>query len=135
MTVQKIRRAAKRVYRDDYGKYQLYLLPWKGGVPTEENEVLGSVAQAATVAVSVPGLEPTTVITLNNLGTVPLEFCAGEVGAMPCVDGLVIQPGDSQSVTTMSLAPVGVTLNFLNVSYTIALSGSTNGQFGVALVS
>lgn len=135
MTVQQIRRAVKAVYYDDYAKLQLFLLPWAGGVPTNEDEITGSVAQGATIVVAVPGLQPSSVITINNLGTVPLMFCAGEVGAMPCLDGLEIAPGDSQSVTMLSLAPVGVTPNFLNVSHTIAPPGSPDGEFGVVLVS
>lgn len=135
MTVQKIRRAAKRIYKDNYAKLQLYLLPWNGGVPTEEDMIEGSVAEGQTIVVAVPGLEPSSVVTLNNLGTVPLMFCAGEVGAMPCVDGLVLAPGDSQSVTMLSLAPEGVTPTFLNVSHTIAPLGSPDGEFGVVLVS
>lgn len=74
-------------------------------------------------------------ITLNNLGSVPLEFCAGDAAGVQCVDGLVLQPGDSQSVTFQSLAPVGVTPTFLNVSHTIAPVGSPDGEFGVSLVS
>ena len=62
-------------------------------------------------------------------------FCAGEVSGFECSGALVLNPGDSQSVTMESLAPVGVTPTFLNVSHNIDPPGSPDGEFGVVLVS
>jgi len=54
---------------------------------------------------------------------------------VPCLSGLVIPPGDSQSVTLQSISPPGSNPIFLNVSHNIAPVGSPPGEYMVIPIS
>ena len=134
MSVQQIRRAAKAVYFDDYNKLQLFLLPWAGGVPAD-NEIHGTVNEGETVNVPIPDITGASVVTLSNTGPVPLHFCGSEVAGVACVDGITVVPGDSQAVTLQTISPAGSNPTFLNVSHNVAPPGSPAGEFTVIPVS
>jgi hypothetical protein len=136
--VQSIRNVAKACYVNNWGKWQLYLLPWggEGETPAPPEEITGTVPYDTTVNIPVPSLLPTSVLTITNTGAVDLRFCAGEVSGVDCgITGIVMIPGDSQAVTLQDLAPVGTTPAFLNVSNTVGPPGSPTGEFSVIKVS
>lgn len=137
--LQNIRKAAKVIYMDNWGKWQLYLLPWGGAnepPPTQPTEFTGVVGQGLTVVVAIPDLQPSTVLVLANTGPVPLRFCASIVSGADCgSDGVVVDPNDSLSIMFQDLAAQGVTPQYLNVSHTIAGQGSPDGEFEITKVS
>lgn len=136
--VQNIRNAAKTLYANNWGKWQLYLLPWggEGQPPTQPEEITGTVPYNETVNIVVPDLLPESVLTLTNIGAVALRFCGGEVSDVDCgVDGVVLNTGDSQAVALQDIAPVGSTPAFLNVSNTVGPVGSPEGEYSVIKVS
>ena len=135
---QIIRNAAKTLYVNNWGKWQLYLLPWggEGQPPTQQEEITGTVPYGETVNIAVPDLLPESVLTLTNIGAVALRFCGGEVSDVDCgVDGAVLNTGDSQAVALQDIAPVGSTPAFLNVSNTVGPVGSPEGEYSVIKVS
>jgi len=137
--VQNVRFAAKTMYMDNWTKWQLYLVPWggEGNPPESPEEIVGTVAPEETVVVVVPGLLPTTVMTLTNIGSIPMRFCGGEFGGVDCGDsGVVINAGDSLGVTLQEIAAPGTTPAFLNVSNTVLTGeGVPVGEFSVVKIS
>lgn len=136
--VQEVRKCAKAAYVNNWGKWQLYLIPWGGDgeAPTGGDEFTGTVPHGSTVSVAIPDLLPTSVLTLANTGNVIMRFCGSETIAKDYAsDGILLNPGDSQAVTLQDIAPVGSTPAFLNVSNTVAPPGSPVGEYSVTKIS
>jgi hypothetical protein len=131
LSLQRIRRAAKAIYQDNYGKYVLYLLPSEGGSVSPVIEITGSVSHGQTIQINVPVLTPQTFLAISNIGPVALDFCGGTDIATPCSSALTLNPGDSASVSLESITPVGVVPTMLKVSHNIAPPGSPDGEFMV----
>jgi hypothetical protein len=135
---QTIRKAAKAVYAENWGKWQLYLLPWggEGEAPAPTEEITGEVPYGMSVNIPVPDLLPESVLTLTNTGDVILKFYGCENQDDPCGDaGLLMNPDDSQAVTLQDIAPEGIVPAYLNVCNTIAPPGSPDGEYSVIKVS
>lgn len=135
---QFVRKAAKIIYMNNWGKWQLYLLPWggEGTPPQNPEEITGTVAYGTTVNIPVPDLQPSSVITITNTGDVEMRFCGSETAGVDCGgDGIVLGAGDSQAVTLQEIAPASTTPAFLNVSHTVAPPGSPDGEYSVIKVS
>lgn len=134
---QTVRKAAKIIYMNNWGKWQLYLLPWggEGNPPQQPEEIVGTVSHGSTVVIAVPDLVATTVLTLANTGVTSLRFCGSEVGGVDCgVDGIVLGSGDSIAVALQDIASVGSNPSFLNVSHTVDGPGSPDGEYSVTKV-
>lgn len=88
-----------------------------------------------TVTLVVPDLVATSVITLTNTGGPSLRFCGSEVAGVDCgVDGVILAGGDSIAITLQNIAPVGSNPTFLNVSHTVDIPGSPDGEYSVTKV-
>lgn len=135
---QTVRSAAKVMYMNNWGKWQLYLLPWGGeGNPAQPSEeIVGTISHGSTIVIAVPDLVATSVLTLTNTGTTSLRFCGSEVAGVDCgVDGVVLANGDSTAVALQDIAPVGSNPAFLNLSHTVDAPGSPDGEYSVVKVS
>ncbi len=135
---QTVRSAAKVMYMNNWGKWQLYLLPWggEGQPPIESEEIVGTVAYGNTLNIAVPSLSASSVLTLTNTGPTSLRFCGSEVAGMDCgADGVILIAGDSTAINLQDIAPVGSNPSFLNVSHTVDTPGSPDGEYSVVKVS
>lgn len=134
-TVRQVRAAAKIMYRHDWGKWQLYDIPWLGAPPQPENAISGFITYGTTLTIPVPDLTANTVLELHNTGDVPLKFCGSETAGMACgAAGLVIQPTDSVSVILQDIAAAGSTPTVLNVSHTVVSDPAPDGRYSVIAV-
>jgi len=129
--------AGKAVFYQDYGRYQLFLLPWNSGSSSAEEEVSydGIIHSQETLNIAIPNLQPDTVLVISNTGTEPLTFCGSNVSAMACPGGFIVNPSDSQSVTFASISNDPATAVFLNVSHTIAPPSSPDGSYEVTITT
>jgi len=135
---QNIRKAAKVIYANNWGKWQQYLIPWggEGEVPEEQEEYTGSVAYGQTVNVIIAGLTADSVLTCTNTGEVVLKFCGSEFEGTVCNEsGLELNPGDSQAVSLQEISPEGSNPLYLSVSNIIAPPGSPDGEYSIIKVS
>ena len=112
-------------------------LPWGGeGNPAQPSEeIVGTVGFDNTVNIVVPDLVATSVLTLTNTGGPSLRFCGSEVAGVDCgVDGIVLIGVDSIAVALQDIAPLGSNPTFLNVSHTVDIPGSPDGEYSVTKV-
>lgn len=136
--VQTVRKASKVIYVNNWGKWQLYVLPWggEGGTPQPDEEIVGTVPYGTTLQIQVPDLQATSVLTITNTGDTSLRFCGSTTPGMDCgADGTVLSSGDSIAISLQDLAPMGSTPTHLNVSHTVDAPGSPDGEFSVIKVS
>lgn len=135
---QTVRKAAKVIYMSNWGKWQLYNIPWGGDgqPPVESEEIVGTVNYGNTVNIAVPSLSASTVLTLTNTGPTSLRFCGSEVAGMDCgADGVILAAGDSNAISLQNIAPIGSNPSFLNVSHTVDAPGSPDGEYSVIKIS
>ena len=150
-----IRKAAKVVYMNDWGKWQLFLLPWAGGggagngssggddddddeqPPMQGAEFSGTVDSGTTKQIVIPGLSESSLLLLANIGSVPLTFCGGTMPNVACgLEGVSVPPGDSRSMHLHEIADqAGPSPSVLNVSHSTPDESGPQGEYSVTLLS
>lgn len=128
--------AGKTLYYNNYGKWQLFLLPWLdgGGTAPADNNYFGTIVSGATLNIAIPNLTPNTMLTISNTGGVTLRFCSSTIAGSPCAMGLELVGGAIQTIKLEDLAAGLPNPTFLNVSHTIAPAGSANGEYSVTVI-
>ncbi|MCO6495792.1 MAG: hypothetical protein J5I91_08960 [Bacteroidetes bacterium] len=96
------------------------------------DEVVGTVPSDSTIVVTIPSLQPTSVLTLTNTGTMPLRFCGSDMPGIDCgIVGIILDSGQSITVALQDIAPASIVPVALNVSHTVAPPSSPVGNFSV----
>lgn len=130
-TCRRLCQAGKTMNSNNYGKHQLYLIPWSGQGSKKKKkttEYSSTIKSQETQTIDIPKLKPNTLLTIENTGTVPLLFCSAMEKNQPCTAGLQINAGDSQAITFASLFSPGNTDKYLIVSN---LTDADDGSFKI----
>lgn len=134
---QTVRKAAKVIYMNNWGKWQLYNIPWggEGQPPQQPEEIVGTVPHGQVVGVVIPGMTNSSTLTLSNIGQTAMQFCGSDNPGAPCVAGLTLAAGDSVSVNILDITAPGVTPTLINVMNTIDPPGSPIGEYSIIRIS
>lgn len=135
-TTRRLCNAGKTLYYNNYGKWQLFLLPWGGeGSPNAPNNTFtGSIGSGATLNIAILNLSPTSMLTLSNTGGVSLRFCSSTIAGSPCAIGLELVGGQIETIKLEDLVAGLPNPTFLNISHTIAPAGSADGEYSVTVI-
>lgn len=127
--------AGKAVFYKDYGRYQLFLLPWRSGSSSVEIGAVytGVVHGNDTLHIDIPDLTSSTVLVLTNTGPVPLRFHGEQHPGEDSGGGIIINPHDSQSVTFENIANHQADAQVLNVSHKDPAPHHPDGSYEVII--
>ena len=127
LSMRKINRASKIIYKDNYAKLNEYELPrhsQAGETPAE-----GPVGGGLTAHVLSMEFEPDTQLKLESTGTTNLMFCITTDETTACGSGVQVNAGESATVSASDLGdPADMYLNVTN------LSPDTEGSYRVTIV-
>jgi hypothetical protein len=133
---QTVRKAAKVIYMNNWGKWQLYNIPWggEGQPPQQPEEIVGTVPYGVTLGVLIPSMQPNSVLTITNIGQTVMQFCGSDIAGNPCPGGIVLAAGDSVAVNIQDITQPGITPTLINVMNTFHPT-PVDGEFSIVLVS
>jgi len=127
--------AGKAIFYQDYGRHQLFVLPWKSSGASSKQPVIlhGVVSSEETAFIDLPDLSKESVLVLTNKGSEPLRFHGENAPGVDSGGGIIIHPFDSQSVTFESISEDPTSATILNVSHNLSGPGSPEGSYEVSL--
>ena len=127
LSIRKIHRATKVIYKDNYAKLNEYELPKNSQANEEPAE--GPVGAGLTAHVLAMNFEPDTQLLIESTGTTNLMFCITTDEVTACATGVQVNAGTSNTVSASDLGdPSNMYLNVTN------LDPATAGSYRVTIV-